>query len=251
MENGVFPVVIIHQGGVRIELAIGSYQENILQSRAGIGSGAGFDQVLFCGQARNVVQQPVAHRVFAVKRRPATGVVEQVLAGEEGCLFVSHVRILHIGRVVLVAAIASRIVNRLPGILINISRAVHQFCLIAADHVHTPLTFESNPGFALLAALGRYHHDAVGAARTPQGCRSGILQNGDRFHILRVQGCQYIGVCIGHPIDYDQRIGIVLAGSTDTADTDTHIGTGLAVDGRYLQTRDRAFQGFGQRRVRL
>ena len=168
-----------------------------------------------------------------------------MLAGEEGCLFVAHVRVLYVGRVVLAAVIANRVVDRLPCPLIHFGGIVDLFILERSLLVDAPTTFESHFGAPLLAFLGRYHHDAVGAARTPQGGRSGILQNGDRFHILRVQGCQYIGVCIGHPIDYDQRIGIVLAGSTDTADTDTHIGTGLAVDGRYLQTRDRAFQGFG------
>ena len=40
--------------------------------------------------------------------------------------------------------------------------------------------------FALLAAFGGYHNHTVGTTRTPQGGRSGIFQNRDRFHIFRV-----------------------------------------------------------------
>ena len=151
----------------------------------------------------------------------------------------AHVRILIIGLVVFLASVTNRVVNALPGHFIVIGRIAEQIGFtVAADHVDAPFSVKRDFGFALLAFLGRYHHDAVGAARTPQGGRSGIFQYRDRFHIPRVHHGQGIGVRVRYPVDYDQRIGVVLAGCANTTNTDTHVDTGLTVDRRYLQAGD-------------
>ena len=155
-----------------------------------------------------------------------------------------HVRITCIGRIGLVAAVANRIVNRLPGPFVRL-RDIHQICPVISRLVDTPTTFKSDFGFTLLPSFGRYHHNAVGTARTPQGGRSGIFQNRDRFDILRVYQTQRVRIRIRYTVDYDQCIRIVLARRTNTADTDTHIQARLTVDCRNLQTRNRPFQSFG------
>ena len=174
-----------------------------------------------------------------------------MLAGEEGCLFVAHVRVLYVGRVVLAAVIANRVVDRLPCPLIHFGGIVDLFILERSLLVDAPAAFESHFGAPLLAFLGRYHHDAVGAARTPQGGRSGIFQYRDRFDIFRVQRRKRVRVRVRHTVDHDQCIRVVLGPGTDTADTDTHVDTGLAVDRSHLQAGDRTLERTRQRRVGL
>ena len=47
-----------------------------------------------------------------------------------------------------------------------------------------------------------------------------------------------VRVRVRYTVDHDQCIRVVLGPGTDTADTDTHVDTGLAVDRSHLQTGD-------------
>ena len=168
----------------------------------------------------------------------------------------AHVRIAEVGRVQLLAAVTYRVVDTFPHHLVVVFHAADQVRLVVCDHVDTPFAFEGDLRFALLAALGGYHNHTVGTARTPQGGRSGILQNRDRLHVFRVHRREDVlavpvSISIRHTVHNDQGVRIALAGGTDTADTDTHIQTRLTVDRRYLDTRDGSLQCIGQRRVRL
>ena len=109
-----------------------------------------------------------------------------MLAGEQGRILMAHVRIAEVGRVQLLAAVTYRVVDTFPHHLVVVFHAADQVRLVVCDHVDTPFAFEGDLRFALLAALGGYHNHTVGTTRTPQGGRSGILQNRDRFHIFRV-----------------------------------------------------------------
>ena len=199
---------------------------------------------------RYIIIHPVVQSVLFGKSRSAACIVEQVLAGEQGRIFMAHVRIAEVGRIQLLAAVTHRVVDALPHHFVVIFNAANQLGLVISNHVDTPFAFEGDLRFALLAAFGGYHNHTVGTARTPQGGRSGILQNGDRFHIFRVHRRKdvlavSVSISIGYTVHNDQSVRIALAGRTYTADTDTHIQTGLTVDGRYLQTRDGSFQCIG------
>ena len=98
----------------------------------------------------------------------------------------AHVRIAEVGRIQLLAAVTHRVVDALPHHFVVIFNAANQLGLVISNHVDTPFAFEGDLRFALLAAFGGYHNHTVGTTRTPQGGRSGILQNRDRLHVFRV-----------------------------------------------------------------
>ena len=243
------PGIPVKQFSVRVEFSRQRVdQVSTGHRRTGRRTAAGRD--VFC--PRNVVEHVVAQTVllesggFAQSR-----CVEQVLAGEEGRLFVAHVRVLYVGREVLAAVKTGRVVDRLPCPFVQTGRIVDLFIRERSLLVDAPAAFESHFGAPLLAFLGRYHHDAVGAARTPQGGRSGIFQYRDRFDIFRIQRRKRVRIRVRHTVDHDQCIRVVLGPGTDTADTDTHVDTGLAVDRSHLQAGDRTLERTRQRRVGL
>ena len=89
--------------------------------------------------------------------------------------------------------------------------------LLQRFRVDAPLGVDRHDGVARLRLFGGDHNHAVGAAGAVQSVRSGVLEDGHRLDVVRVQVVQV--AFIGHAIHNPERL---LAGvdRTETADAD-------------------------------
>ena len=89
--------------------------------------------------------------------------------------------------------------------------------LLQRFRVYAPLGVDRHDGVARLRLFGGDHNHAVGAAGAVQSVRSGVLEDGHRLDVVRVQVVQV--AFIGHAVHNPERL---LAGvdRTETADAD-------------------------------
>ena len=241
VSDGTFTVAVIEQLGVGVDLAISAHEVGAgHRSRSG-GTGTRRGN----RHAGNIVEHLVAQTVAAETTGRIAGIVKEVggskLGGGGGVAFQA-------GGVAALAVI-DVIIDGLPGELVHLARTAVTDLLeagVGTDGVDTGTGLEGDLRLALLATLGGHEDDTVRTAGTVQGGGGGILQDGDAFDIVPVDGREDVGTLDGgRAVNDDEGVGVVRGGGTDTTDTDTHIQTGLTVDNRGLQTRHLAFQGAG------
>ena len=110
-----------------------------------------------------------------------------------------------------------------------------------------PVRGEAYLRLAAFSFLGGDDDDAVGCTRTVDGSRRGILEDGHRLDVLRVnhrQGVGSAGVALvghGHAVDHDKRV--VGGGKRGAAaDADVGVACGVTSVGRYRHTRAGAYK---------
>ena len=148
----------IEKLGVRIELAVGTYEVCSTKSRGLVArTSTGFGK----GHARNIVSKIVLDTVHLVVALIIHYVVEEVL-GSEQCRFCSIA--LEI-RLLVVISIVNAIVDGLPVHLIEFARVVCTDLVkiaVSTYGVDSPLAFETYLGLAFLTGLGGDEDDTVG-----------------------------------------------------------------------------------------
>ena len=105
--------------------------------------------------------------------------------------------------------------------------------------VQAHLRVQRDDGVLLAGALGRDDDDAVRAAGAVQGVGGGVLEDGHRFHVLRVD---HVHVLDGHAVHDEQR-ALPGVDGTETADADGRRVAGGAGGGAHLHARHLSVQG--------
>ena len=146
--------------------------------------------------ARNPVGEIVAQGV-PLEVSLASVVVEQVLGCELASLCVGMVRIIYVGVVCAVRcdprstcpvhAVAVRVVDALPCIFVVILGVVYRIDVVIAQRVPSYSGLERNLRSAFLTLFRRDEDDSVSCPGAVEGCRGGILEDGNRSNVVRVE----------------------------------------------------------------
>ena len=257
LEHDVLDVIGVKQGSRRIDLTRSRIdQVGALHCGAGIGSVAGID----IDRTGNVVSHVVAERIL-LERSLAAGIVEEVLAGEQTRFLIAVVRrgdigivetlFINAGDTGALHAVTVRVVDTLPCVLIVFGCRINGVGVVVTDGVEAPAALEGDLGLAFGTALGGDQDDTVTGTGTIQGGGSRILEDGHGSDIVGIQLRQRVligGVgLLRDTVDDDQRCGGSTVRGADTTEADSHIITGLSVNGSHLQTRGGTFQCTGNR----
>ena len=132
------------------------------------------------------------------------------------------------------------------GHLLDHGRIVRQVGSLAPAEVVVVAHLHAVAG---LSALGGDQHHTESSARTVDRGGGGILQDGDRCDVLRVEVGQVVD---RNAVDHVERGGRTAVGQgTDTTDHDGRLGVDVTVDVEDGQTGDSTLQGFAHAGRRL
>src|SRR5690606_6506543 len=247
-EVVVVTSALVQFSGVGIQLSIRVHQ---------IGTGhGGTRQVTRAGRCKYGARYFIKHRVTQIITLEIGGtsyVVKEVGAGKQSSILMRHVRVLKVGRKLPIGGSGSihpvtyRVIDREPGMFVDVFRIGDFVETKRSGIVHAPAAVESYAGFTLGSLFGGDHQYPVGTSRTINGRRSSVFQDRNTFDILGVEGRKYVGMLGRHAVNYDQGVGAVLAGRSCTTKTDTHVKTRLTVDRSHLDTRHGSLQCAGYR----
>ena len=176
---------------------------------------------------------------FALLEKAGRGLVEDVQIEALGDKIL--VGIARCGRSIVTVIILTVVLETAPGDLHEFIR-VGEFVLGDTSLVHTGRGAGLHGGAALGTLLGGNQDNAVGSAVAVQGGGGGILQDGHRLDIGRVQVSDTAAE--RNAVNHIQRTGGTVHG-TVTTNHDGRAGTRIAVGAVHLDTGHRAFEGAG------